>query len=214
MQVATKIVVLHSGGLDSTVCLYKALREGHNVISLGVDYDQGHRIELEYASNQCKRLGVPRKLIRVQWDKPVRAIPENRTIGEIRSAGVSPAFLPGRNAVFLILAAAEAAGIGASEIWTGINAVDFSGYPDCRPEFVDAFQKMLNEAIPSGPMVVAPLLAWTKPAIAALANELGLGRDDTWSCYRPVNTENSTVACGRCDACVLHLHAWSEIPTK
>jgi 7-cyano-7-deazaguanine synthase len=205
---AVKAVVLHSGGLDSTVCLYKAIRHGREVLSLGVDYGQRHRIELDYAASQCSRIGVPRRVIRVEWDKPVRVLPEGRTVEEIRSGGTSPAFLPGRNAIFLVLAAAEAAGTGAAEVWVGVNSRDFSGYPDCRPEFVDAFQRMLDAAIPDGPKVVAPLLSMTKPEIAGEALKLGLTRRDTWSCYRPVYSDAEARPCERCDACQLHAYAW------
>jgi 7-cyano-7-deazaguanine synthase len=168
---------------------------------------------LEYALSQCEKLQVPRRVIRVEWDKPLRSLPQDRTIEEIRS-GVSSAFLPGRNAVFLALAAAEAGGIGASEVWTGVNARDFSGYPDCRPEFIAAFQQMLDVAIPEGPKVVAPLIAMTKPEIAACAVDLGLSRDDTWSCYRPAYTADGARPCERCDACRLHSYAWDQVVRK
>ena len=95
--------------------------------------------------------------MRVEWDKPERDIPVGRTLEDMRS-GVSPAFLPGRNAVFMTIASAEAVGVGANEIWIGVNAVDFSGYPDCRPEFIEAFRTMIEAAIPNGPKIVTPLL--------------------------------------------------------
>lgn len=202
-----KIVVLHSGGLDSTVCLMLAVSRGHEVISLGINYNQHHHVELDYAAKQCASLGVERKVISVTWDKPSRVIPTNRSVAEIK-AGVSVAFLPGRNGIFLMLAAAEAAGIGAKEVWTGINSVDFSGYPDCRAEFVDSFQRMLGFAIPKGPRLVAPLQNKSKPQIARMAKRLGIGRTDTWSCYRPKISEHGLSPCGACDACKLHEFAW------
>src|SRR5437660_7528589 len=112
-------LVLHSGGLDSTVCLLLAREKGHSVVSLGIDYGQRHKIELTYARKQCRKFKIPRRVIRVRWTKPERIIPKNRSMEEMRSA-VSPAFLPGRNAIFLTLGAAEAAGIGASELWIGV----------------------------------------------------------------------------------------------
>ena len=160
-----KVVVLHSGGLDSTLCLLQAKEAGRQVTSLGIDYGQRHRIELEYATAQCRRYGIERRVLRVEWDKPHRDVPTGRTLDQIRT-GISPAFLPARNAVFLTLACAEATGIQASEVWIGVNAVDFSGYPDCRPEFIDAFQSMMHTAVPDGPQIVAPLLKMSKPAIA------------------------------------------------
>lgn len=202
-----KAVVLHSGGLDSTLCLLLAKEAGREVTSLGIDYGQRHRIELEYAAAQCNRYGFHRRVLRVEWDKPQRDIPTGRTLDQIRS-GISPAFLPARNAVFLTLACAEATGIEASEVWIGVNAVDFSGYPDCRPEFISAFQKMAHAAVPGGPQVVAPLIKLSKPAIAKEARRLGMAPGDTWSCYQPKFTASGIVPCGQCDACVLHSHAW------
>jgi len=202
-----KVVVLHSGGLDSTVCLLLAMQRGHRVISLGVSYNQHHQVELDYANAQCLRFGVERKIVSVAWTKPVREIPTDRTVDEIR-AQASPAFLPGRNGLFLMLAAAEAAGSGAVEVWTGINSVDFSGYPDCKPEFVKSFQEMLRFAIPKGPKLVAPLQLKTKPQIAKIAKRFGIEKHDTWSCYRPKITSTGFSPCGKCDACKLHEFAW------
>jgi 7-cyano-7-deazaguanine synthase len=202
-----KVVVLHSGGLDSTVCLQLAISRGYEVVSLGVNYNQHHQIELNYAAKQCALRGIERKVISVAWDKPLRALPTNRTVDQIRS-GVSSAFLPGRNGIFLMLAAAEAAGVGAKEVWTGINSVDFSGYPDCRAEFVESFQQMLAFAIPKGPRMVAPLQNKSKPQIARMAKKLGIGKTDTWSCYRPAITQSGLSPCGACDACKLHEFAW------
>ncbi|MBI4937778.1 MAG: 7-cyano-7-deazaguanine synthase QueC [Nitrosomonadales bacterium] len=202
-----RVVVLHSGGLDSTVCLLLAASRGHEVFSLGVDYNQTHRIELDYAAAQCKRFEIERRVIKVSWDKPQRVIPTNRSVSEIRR-GVSTAFLPGRNGVFLMLAAAEAAGLGADEIWTGVNSVDFSGYPDCTPQFIESFRKMLSYGIPKGAKLIAPLQSKTKPQIGRLAKRLGLASEDTWSCYRPKITNTGLSPCGACDACKLHEYAW------
>jgi 7-cyano-7-deazaguanine synthase len=208
-----KALVLHSGGLDSTLCLLLAMEAKREVVSLGIDYGQRHRIELEYALAQCRKHGIERRVLRVEWDKPVRSMPTGRSLDEIR-AGVSPAFLPGRNAVFLALACAEAAGIGAGEVWIGVNAVDFSGYPDCRREFVAAFQSMISLAIPSGPVIVAPLVRMSKPEIAAEARRLGLTPGDTWSCYQPRLTAQGVSPCRECDACILHDHAWQHANAK
>ena len=202
-----RALVLHSGGLDSTLCLKMALEDAREVTSLGIDYGQRHRIELEYALDQCRRLGVERRVLRVEWDKPARDTPTGRSPDEIRSE-VSSAFLPGRNAVFLTLACAEASGIGAQEVWIGVNSIDFSGYPDCRPEFIAAFEAMIDAAIPGGPKIVAPLIQMSKPQIAAEALRRGLAPGDTWSCYRPHFSPQGITPCGECDACVLHNHAW------
>jgi 7-cyano-7-deazaguanine synthase len=126
-------------------------------------------------------------------------------------SSVSPAFLPGRNAVFLCLACAEAAGRNFNEVWIGVNAVDFSGYPDCRPAFIRAFEGMILEAIPNGPRIVAPLLNLSKAEIARKARTLGISQGETWSCYRPQITIAGVEPCHRCDACILHEHAWKEV---
>ena len=207
---STKAIILHSGGLDSTVCLLLALEKGREVISLGIDYGQRSRAELEYALKLCERFDVERKVLNIEWDKPERVIPKSRSINEIGKE-VSSAFLPGRNALFLVLACAEATGIGASEVWTGINSIDYSGYPDCRPEFLEQFKKMINLAIPGGPDIIAPLLSLSKPEIAKEAYRLGVRRGDTWSCYRPLTKGSEYEPCGQCDACVLHKHSWEHI---
>lgn len=206
-----KAVVLHSGGLDSTVCVLMAQRGALPILSLGFDYNQSHRIELEYAAAQCDRFGVPRKVIRIEWDKPIRTIPQGRGIEQIRASGVSPAFLPGRNMVFLALGLAEASGIGAEELWIGVNSIDYSGYPDCREDFINAFSSAAELAVPKGPRVIAPLQNLSKPEIARIAHEAGLGANDTWSCYRPVKASQGFLACNNCDACKLHAYAWQTI---
>lgn len=205
-----RVLVLHSGGMDSTTCLYKARRDGAEVFSLGINYGQKLAVELMFAKRHCDALGIPREVIDVNWRKPERQIPTGRSVEEM-SASVSPAFLPARNAVFLSIACAHAAGIGAEEVHTGINSIEFSGYPDCTPEFLEAFSAMMAIANPEGVRIVAPLLRMNKPEIAALARELGIGEHDTWSCYRPVLLGGSISPCGQCDACRLHEHAWRAI---
>lgn len=204
-----RAIVLHSGGLDSTLCLMIARASGAEVISLGIDYGQRHIVELHYANAQCAKFGFPRTMLRVAWNKPVHAIPTDRSVSEMRSA-ISPAFLPGRNALFLALACAEAAAQAVSEVWIGVNAVDFSGYPDCRPEFIESFRTMIATAIPGGPSIIAPLLNHSKAEIASQAMRFGIHKGDTWSCYKPETTPMGLLPCGRCDACILHDHAWSE----
>jgi len=209
------VLVLHSGGLDSSVCLLLAKRTDSQVFSLGVDYGQKGRPELHSAAVLCRRLDIPRRTVRVRWDKPSVVIPTGRTVDKIKLS-VSPAFLPARNVVFLTMAAAESASIRANEIWIGVNSVDYSGYPDCRPEFIQAFQRMVNKAIPGGPAVVAPLQHLSKPQIAGLAIELGLSRNETWSCYSPRRISGRLHRCNACDGCVLSEYAWahaSKAPT-
>ncbi|MDX2142164.1 MAG: 7-cyano-7-deazaguanine synthase QueC [Rhodospirillaceae bacterium] len=204
-----KCIVLHSGGLDSTVCLLLARQHGRTPISLGISYGQRHDVEIAYATKQCERFGIARHVVDVGWHKPEIVIPTNRTMDEMRG-GIAPTFLPGRNAVFLAIACAEAAGAGAEEVWIGVNAVDYSGYPDCRESFLSAFRTMWAEAVPNPPAIVAPLVNLSKPQIAALAHGLGLAPGETWSCYAPDVSGPEPKPCGQCDACILHAHAWTE----
>ena len=205
-----KVLVLHSGGMDSTVCLLMAKKAGHEVLSLGIEYGQRHSVEMLYAKNQCDKYQVDRKVVSVSWDKPQRETPLDRNPTQMPKS-ISSAFLPGRNLLFLALAGAEAAGIGANEIWTGINCVDYSGYPDCTREFLESFKKTWGIAAPGSPSIVAPLLEMGKPEIAKKAFELGLDIYSTWSCYRPQIHSSGVTTCGRCDACVLHDFAWKEV---
>jgi 7-cyano-7-deazaguanine synthase len=207
-----RCIVLHSGGLDSTTCLLLARARGRTPRSLGINYGQRHDVELAYAAKQCADFGIERRVVDVKWDAPKITIPKDRTVEEMK-AGIAPTFVPGRNAVFLALACSEAAGMGATEVWLGVNAVDYSGYPDCRESFLEAFRKMWAEAVPNPPKIVAPLVTLTKPEIAALARELGLKPGDTWSCYAPDMSGAEPQPCGRCDACLLHTHAWAEAGT-
>ena len=187
-----RVLVLHSGGMDSTTLLYKAKQDGFEVLSFGIDYGQTHAVEHLFANNQAERIQVPRVVVSVDWCKPERVIPLGRA-PEIIGREVSKAFLPGRNVIFFSLALAHAAGWRANEVWTGINARDFSGYPDCTPEFFDAYVQMYAIASPGAARLVAPLLHMTKPEIAAMAHSVGLGRGDTWSCYRPKVGESGVV---------------------
>ncbi len=202
-----RILILHSGGMDSTVCLYAAHRAGDEVVSLGVDYGQRLRVEMLFAEQQCRAISVRRDVVCVQWSKPTRDIPLDRSIDEMRET-VSPAFLPSRNILFLALASAHAAGIEADEVQIGLNCIDFSGYPDCTPEFLKSFQTMLSIGSPRGAKLTAPLMHLSKREIASKARSLGIGRNDTWSCYKPQTVDGAVTPCGQCDACRLHNHAW------
>ncbi|MDQ0462512.1 7-cyano-7-deazaguanine synthase [Caulobacter ginsengisoli] len=207
---AKRILILHSGGMDSTTCLYQAVADGAEVFSLGIDYGQRLSVELMYAAQHCTQLGVPREVVSVAWQKPDRDIPLGRDVAEM-SKTVSTAFLPARNVLLLSVACAHASGIGAEEVHTGLNCVEFSGYPDCTVEFFESFKAMMQIANPGGPAIVAPLLTMTKVEIAARAKALGIGEFDTWSCYRPQISTSGVEPCHTCDACVLHEHAWREL---
>ena len=206
---APHCIVLHSGGLDSTVCLLLAQKNGRVPKSLGIAYGQRHDIEIVYAADQCRRFGIERRVIDVNWHQPDIDIPKDRTLDDMK-AGIAPTFVPGRNAIFLALACAEAAGTGASEVWLGVNAIDYSGYPDCRESFLTAFSAMWAKAVPNPPRIVSPLVKMTKPQIAAMARNLNLSQGDTWSCYAPDLSSAEPKPCERCDACRLHEYAWQE----
>lgn len=205
-----RIVVLHSGGMDSTVCLYQAAKDGHDVLSLGVDYGQRLSVEKLFAERQCLSRGILREVLNVSWRKPPREIPTDRDIATIKS-GVSSAFLPSRNIVFMSLGHAHACGWGADEVHIGLNSVDYSGYPDCTVEFFDSYSAMIEIGSPKGPILVAPLLRKGKRQIAAQAKLLGIRKTDTWSCYRPQTEGGMVSPCGICDACRLHEFAWEGI---
>jgi 7-cyano-7-deazaguanine synthase len=166
-------------------------------------------VEHVFAKRQCDIKGIPREVIHVAWSKPDRKVPTGREVADIR-ANASPAFLPGRNLVFLALGSAHAAGLGADEVWIGINSIDFSGYPDCTPEFFEAYASVHRIAV-GNHLVRAPLLKMTKPEIARRAKELGIASGDTWSCYRPQLSSGAIRPCGECDACKLHAYAWQGI---
>lgn len=202
--------MLHSGGMDSTVCLLMASKTNRRVVSLGIDYGQRHAIEHLYAKAICQEYGIERHELKVEWTKPVREIPMNRSLSEM-SAKPSIAFLPGRNLLFLSIAVSHAVGIGAEEVWIGVNSVDFSGYPDCTSEFLNSFRNTIILGIPDGPQIVAPLQTWTKIDIAKEAKKFGLSKFSTWSCYRPKIVGSGISPCGHCDACILHEHAWKDL---
>lgn len=184
------------------------MRRGE-VVSLGIDYGQRLSIEMLFAAKQCAARGIERQVIRVDWKKPTRTIPEGRNIESIKTQA-SPAYLPGRNLVFLALGSAHASGIGADELHIGINNIDFSGYPDCTTDFFNAFGEM-HQIVSPKIKIVAPLLHMSKPEIAMQAKELGIGPTDTWSCYRPQIRGGAVTPCRQCDACKLHDYAWEAI---
>lgn len=202
-----KVVLCHSGGLDSSVCLLKALASGVDVLSLGFDYGQKAKVELNFAERLCEKHRVPRQLRRIDLRKPQRVIARDREMTEIRAAPTS-SFLPARNAIFLSLALAEAISENADEIWTGLNYRDSPMYPDCRPEFLESFQSMAKLATNSDLVIRAPLIDLRKPEIADLGRQYGLTPSDVWSCYRPTLIGGQPKPCQRCDGCIVSIHAW------
>ncbi len=205
---APKAVVLVSGGLDSATVLALALAAGRECYALSLDYGQRHRVELEAAGKVAQRLGATdHRTMRIDTagiggsalTDPSIEVPETPT------AGIPVTYVPARNTVFLALALGWAEVLGAREIHIGVNAVDYSGYPDCRPEFIAAFETLAERATRAGVegqriRIVAPLQNSTKADIIRAGTRLGVDFALTISCYQP---DAAGRACGRCDACRL-----------
>ena len=223
---STRAVVLASGGLDSTVTAALAREAGHELLWLTVDYGQRHAIEVERARQVAAAMGAAKHTVlmlnlralagsALTGDLPV---PKDRHSAE-RSRGIPVTYVPGRNLVLLSLAAAHAEAEGASLIYFGANVLDYSGYPDCRPEFIRAFEAAVNagtKAAAEGATlrVHAPLLEMTKADIIRTGIRLGAPLHLTHSCYDPVGD----LACGRCDSCLIRREGFSragvEDPTR
>lgn len=211
-------VVLLSGGLDSTTVLAMAQSQGFSCNCLSFRYGQRQEIELERARSIAQQAGVQRHLVlRVDLDaiggSALTAdieVPKDRPFGEMEKE-IPVTYVPGRNILFLAHALSWAEVLGASDIFLGINAVDYSGYPDCRPEFLRAFEQMANQGTKAGASGTAfrfhaPLIHLSKKEIILKGMELGVDYSQTHSCYDPIEGK----ACGRCDACRLRLQGFSE----
>ena len=213
---AKRAVCLLSGGLDSSTCLALARREGFECYALSFDYGQRHRFELESARRVAEALGaVEHKTIAID----LRAFGGSALTADIEvpkdvvSTGIPVTYVPARNTIFLSIALGWAEVLGASDIFVGVNAIDYSGYPDCRPEFIEAFVRMADLATRAGVeglsklQIHTPLISLTKAGIVHLAAELGLNFGLTSSCYDP---DGEGRPCGRCDSCRLRLKGFSE----
>ena len=215
-----KAVCLLSGGLDSSTCLGVARREGYECYALSFDYGQRHRYELEAAARVAREMGVrEHRVVAIDLRQfggsaltdSGLAVPKGRS-GDEMSAGIPVTYVPARNTVFLSLALAWAEAIDARDIFLGVNAIDYSGYPDCRPEFIEAFTRMANLATRvveggEGFRIYTPLIAMTKGDIVREAVRVGLDPAWTHSCYDPDEQGRS---CGRCDSCLLRLKGFAE----
>jgi 7-cyano-7-deazaguanine synthase len=217
---AKRAVILLSGGLDSATTLAVARSEGYALFALSIDYGQRHRLELQAAQKVGANLGVERHAV-VSVD--LRAIggsaltdqidvPKDRPIATL-SEGIPITYVPARNTVFLSLALGYAEVVGAFDIFVGANAVDYSGYPDCRPEYLAEFEKLANLATKAGVegkgrfRIHAPLLQLTKAEIIRKGTGLGVDYSLTLSCYDP---DGDGRACGRCDSCQLRRKGFAE----
>lgn len=215
MECSVKAVVLLSGGLDSATALAVAKSEGRDVYPLTIIYGQRHACEIDAAMAVADAMGESTHVVQVPAlgelaHSALTAdvnVPKGRSHAEM-SDGVPVTYVPARNTVLLGLALACAESIGAREIWTGFNVLDASGYPDCRPAFVSAFEALANAATaPGAPWKVrAPLITLTKAEIIQLGARLGVDYSLTHSCYDPIGD----LACGLCDACQLRRKGFFE----
>ena len=210
-----KAIVLLSGGLDSATTLYYAKAKGYAVHALVFDYGQRHRRELRSAMAVARKASVPFELVKISlpWkgsallDKMIR-VP--RQLGK----RIPSTYVPARNIIFLSFAASYAEAIGARAIFIGANAIDYSGYPDCRPEFFSAFQKAIDKGLKTGVekrgiCILTPLVRMTKAEIIRLGIRLGVPYYMTWSCY-----EGGKIPCGVCDSCRLRAKGFQEAGMK
>ena len=215
-----RAICLLSGGLDSATCLAYAREQGFECYALSFDYGQRHRVELHAAARVAASLGAARHLI-----VPVNLrlfggsaltddidVPKQRTL-EAMASGIPVTYVPARNTVFLSFALAWAEVLGAADIFIGVNAIDYSGYPDCRPEFIAAFERMARIATKAGVEGVAalkihtPLIALSKADIVKLGIQLGVDFSLTHSCYDP---DAQGRACGACDSCLLRRKGFAD----
>jgi 7-cyano-7-deazaguanine synthase len=214
-------VVLSSGGLDSTTVMAIAREEGFDLYALSFDYGQRHAFELSAAERVARDLGVKQHLV-IRTDltgiggSALTAdidVPKHRMTDKEESQEIPITYVPARNTIFLSYALAWAEVLGSADIFLGVNAVDYSGYPDCRPEYLLAFAKMANLATRAGVEgttrieIHAPLIHMTKAAIIQKGHQLGVDYQLTHSCYDP---DPSGRACGACDSCILRKKGFEE----
>lgn len=213
-------ICLLSGGLDSATCLAVARRDGYHCYALSFDYGQRHKTELEAAARVAAAFGVERHITaKISLDAfggsaltADIAVPKARSIEEM-GRGIPVTYVPARNTIFLSFALAWAEVLESSHIFIGVNALDYSGYPDCRPEFIAAYEKMANLATKAGLegrthlTIHTPLIHLSKAQIVRLGQELGVPFGLTHSCYDPTPEGRP---CGQCDACLLRRKGFDE----
>lgn len=214
-----KAVVLSSGGLDSTTVMAVAVSEGYEIYALSFDYGQRHRVELDAARKVAELYNAEKHLVlKLDLGKIGGSaltddidVPKNRSHEEM-SSHIPVTYVPARNTIFLSYALAWAEVVGAQDIFIGVNAVDYSGYPDCRPEYIEAFENMARLATKAGVegaglKIHTPIIKLSKVEIIKLGNKLGVDYSITHSCYDPSPNGNP---CGRCDSCVLRLDGFRQ----
>ncbi len=215
-----KAVVLLSGGLDSTTCLAQSIADGNEPIALSFRYGQRHTKELKSAANVAAHYGVKHIIIDMDLSMFHSAltdmsldVPENRDEDSMGS-DIPITYVPARNIIMMSVAAGVCESFGADKIYIGVNSVDYSGYPDCRPEFIKAFEDAINKGTKAGveghPIkIVTPIQYASKSDIVKLGKKLGAPLHLTWSCY-----EGGEKACGKCDSCQLRLKGFTDAGYK
>lgn len=220
MTAKPKAVTLLSGGLDSTTTAAIAKSQGFDVYAMTFDYGQRHDVEIKSAQLVAEKLGVAKHIVTQIDMRDFKgsaltseiAVPKGRSVDEM-GEGIPVTYVPARNTIFLSFALAWAEALQANDIFIGVNAIDYSGYPDCRPEFVDAFQRMARLATKAGVegtqqlTIHTPLIKITKAEIIKQGLDLGVDYSLTNSCYDP---SDDGKACGQCDACLLRLKGFEE----
>ncbi len=213
-----KAVILLSGGIDSSTTLVIAKSEGFECYALSFDYGQRHKVELEAAKKMAHHIGVKEHLI-VSFDLRKiggSALTSNMEVPKKEPAGIPITYVPARNTIFLSFGLAWAEVLQCPNIFIGANIVDYSGYPDCRPEYLQAFEKMANLATKisvEGKIkfkINAPLLYLTKSEIIKKGIELGLDYSLTWSCYNPQGDPDNPSPCLKCSSCIYRLKGFKE----
>lgn len=208
-----KAVVLLSGGLDSATCLYWARSKGYRACGLVFDYGQKHKKELRNAARVARAAKIPLQIVRfsLPWggsallDKGA-SLPKGRKIKEMSRGGIPATYVPARNTVFLSFALSCADAMQAQAVVIGANAIDYSGYPDCRPNYIRAMRNVARLGTKTSRIkILAPLVRMSKSQIIALGRNLGVPYELTWSCY-----QGGKKPCGKCDSCILRAKGFEE----
>jgi 7-cyano-7-deazaguanine synthase len=224
MKKEERAVVLWSGGLDSTTILEIARAEGFLPVALTFRYGQRHSVEVDLALAEARARCIEHRVV----DLDLRAVggsaltsgaidvPRDRSESEM-AAGIPATYVPARNTIFLSFALAWAEVLDSRDIYIGVNSLDYSGYPDCRPEYIEAFERLANLACRAGTeggariRIHAPLIRKTKAEIILWGTALGVDYSRTWSCYDPrPGPRGGVVSCGRCDSCLLRRKGFRE----
>ena len=221
----TKALVLWSGGLDSTTILEVARSAGFSPVALLFRYGQRHGVEIELALEVAARRAIEHRVVDLDLrsiggsalTSDAIAVPQGRHASAIADGPIPPTYVPARNTIFLAYALAWAEVLEIDDIFIGVNALDYSGYPDCRPEFIGAFEQLANLACRAATeggariRIHAPLMDKSKAEIIRWGHSLGVEYGETWSCYSPSRADDgAVVSCGRCDSCQLRRKGFEE----